>query len=385
MPTRSVGSSTPSQASSTHMGELRNVETHMQLYYPSTFHALGSGARSGHRRRAHDGVHPEFARRGGLAVPGQRRGADVESAPVGSTPGSGQHPVAYRRSGRHRRRAVGVVHRGALRRVRRGRAAQPGGLRPGRTDDGAHHELPAAPRPDSAGDPGAARRVLDPHHRRRGRGDVRGRVVAVRCPVAPGARPAGRLRDPADRRRADAAGAAATVPRGVAAGRDHRRTRVRHPPGQEARAVRRDRAAHPPPQRLSDPEHPHRAGCRGRTDSVDQARLVAGGGLAAAGDRDRAFVGAVRRTGRHRHRQVQRPVLQRPAPALGGRHHADHPDGRDRIVHGGGAGGGGCPVADPPGGRPRSRPRFLDRGDGRRCWSPSASGWPGTTSRGTGI
>ncbi len=28
------------QASSTHMGELRNVETHQQLYYPSVFHAL---------------------------------------------------------------------------------------------------------------------------------------------------------------------------------------------------------------------------------------------------------------------------------------------------------------------------------------------------------
>ena len=28
------------QASSTHMGELRNVETHAQLYYPSVFHAL---------------------------------------------------------------------------------------------------------------------------------------------------------------------------------------------------------------------------------------------------------------------------------------------------------------------------------------------------------
>jgi hypothetical protein len=24
------------------MGELRNVETHMQLYYPSTFHALAA-------------------------------------------------------------------------------------------------------------------------------------------------------------------------------------------------------------------------------------------------------------------------------------------------------------------------------------------------------
>src|SRR5262249_25461367 len=28
------------QASSTHMGELRNVETHRTLYYPSVFHAL---------------------------------------------------------------------------------------------------------------------------------------------------------------------------------------------------------------------------------------------------------------------------------------------------------------------------------------------------------
>lgn len=28
------------QASSTHMGELRNVETHHTLYYPSVFHAL---------------------------------------------------------------------------------------------------------------------------------------------------------------------------------------------------------------------------------------------------------------------------------------------------------------------------------------------------------
>ncbi len=30
------------QASSTHMGELRNVETHAQLYYPSVFHSLGA-------------------------------------------------------------------------------------------------------------------------------------------------------------------------------------------------------------------------------------------------------------------------------------------------------------------------------------------------------
>ena len=43
------------QASSTHMGELRNVETHDALYYPSTFHALAAvfsaADRSAHRPR----------------------------------------------------------------------------------------------------------------------------------------------------------------------------------------------------------------------------------------------------------------------------------------------------------------------------------------------
>ena len=222
------------QASSTHMGELRNVETHMQLYYPSTFHALGAvlsqltgaaptTAYTLSSLAAAAWLFPVSAAMltwnllrpdPGSPVPSRDRSAHSRVAPAGRHDG---------------RRAVGVVHRGALRRVRRGRDTQPGGVRPGRPDDGADHVLPAPPRPDSAGDPGPAGRVLHAHHRRRGRGDVRGGVVAVRRPVASGARQADRLRDPADRRRADAAGSAAAVPRGAAAGRDHRRARVRHP------------------------------------------------------------------------------------------------------------------------------------------------------------
>ena len=144
------------QASSTHMGELRNVETHMQLYYPSTFHALAAVLSSAHRRGAHDRLHAELAGRRGLAVPGQRRRADLE--PAALRPHSPQHAVACRRSGRAprprcRRRSPRVPY------VEFDVAAhaQPGGLRPRGADDGADHVLPAAPRPDSAGGPGAAR------------------------------------------------------------------------------------------------------------------------------------------------------------------------------------------------------------------------------------
>ena len=60
-------------------------------------------------------------------------------------------------------------------------------------------------------------------------------------------------------------------------------------PGPQTDAVRRDRPAHPPPQRLPDPEHPHRAGGGGLRAAADQADLVAGGGVAAADGVDRAF------------------------------------------------------------------------------------------------
>ena len=45
------------QASPTHMGELRNVETHAVLYYPSAFHATGRRAQPAHRRRGDHRVH----------------------------------------------------------------------------------------------------------------------------------------------------------------------------------------------------------------------------------------------------------------------------------------------------------------------------------------
>ncbi len=89
-------------------------------------------------------------------------------------------------------------------------------------------------------------------------------VVAVRRAVASGPRPARGLRHPVGHRGADGAAAAAAVPRRAAAGRDHRRARVRHPRGQEARPDRRGRAAHPPPQRLPDPVGADRAGRRRR-------------------------------------------------------------------------------------------------------------------------
>ena len=41
-PTPFASSSTPGRPRRTHMGELRNVETHARLYYPSTFHALAA-------------------------------------------------------------------------------------------------------------------------------------------------------------------------------------------------------------------------------------------------------------------------------------------------------------------------------------------------------
>ena len=81
------------QASPTHMGELRNVETHDALYYPSTFHAARRGVQPADRRGAHHRLHAELAGGGGLAVPGQRRDPDLESAAAASS-ASGRPPAA---------------------------------------------------------------------------------------------------------------------------------------------------------------------------------------------------------------------------------------------------------------------------------------------------
>ena len=113
---------------------------------------------------------------------------------------SAAHPhrrVAHRRRGGDRGRAVGVVHRDPLRRVRHRLDAQPRRLRPGRADHGAGRVRAAAPRPHPACGAGAARGVLRAHHRRRGDRAVRGGVVAVRRAVAARARPRRRFRQPA--------------------------------------------------------------------------------------------------------------------------------------------------------------------------------------------
>ena len=113
----------------------------------------------------------------------------------------------------------------------------------------------------------------------------------------------------------------------------------------------------------------------GGSDPAGPAGLVAAGGVAAADRVDRALVGAVRRPDRRGHRQVQRPVLQRPAPAVGGGDDAAGADGRHRAVHGGGVRRRPVPAAGATGAArgPGTRHR------GRRCVVACRRHWPGTT------
>ena len=203
--------------------------------------------------------------------------------------------------------------------------------------------------------------------------------------LASGAGPGARLRHARRHRRADPGRPAAAVPRRAAAGRDHRRARLPHP----------SRAAS---ERCST-----RSSSTPATSTTSRSRIIlialagAGfvlllikriwwpaGGVGAAGRLDRAFVGPVRRPDRRDHRHVQRPVLQRPAPAVGGGHHAADPDGRCRAVR-------SLALLVVAGARRLTR-RFGDRDPDRGFWigataaAPGrrgASDWPGTTSRGT--
>ena len=315
------------QASPTHMGELRNIETHEALYYPSTFHALALGAEPGHRSRTDHGLHAQLAGRGDLAVPRQRRDADVASA------AHAHRRMAQRGRGGDRSGDLGVVHRDPLRRVRHRVDAESDVVRPGRSDHGVGRLRAAAPRPYPGGRAGPARSVLGPPDRRCGHRPVRDDVVAGRCALAPGAGPTRGSRHPAVDRDSDCGAAASTVRRCPAAGRDHRRACLRHARGQEACALRRGGAAHPSPQRLSDPVDADRPCRRRRGHPAGQADLVAAGGVAAAGGGDRALVGPVRWPARRDHRKIQRPVLQRSAATVGGGGSAPGGVGRHRFVH----------------------------------------------------
>lgn len=122
--------------------------------------------------------------------------------------------------------------------------------------------------------------------RQESRGRSREQRTAQRFPDAPG------------HRGSDAGGTAPAIPRGPAAGRNHHRTYIRHAHGQEAGVIRRDRPAHPPLERLSDPEHHHRTSRHRLPHAACQAHLVAGCGLATADCLDRALLGAIRRSDR---------------------------------------------------------------------------------------
>ena len=136
------------QASSTHMGELRNVETHQALYYPSVFHALtavfcqltGAAPTTGYTLTSVAASVWLFPASAAMLTWNLLRSRPVSGAPRASRPP---------------RRAVGLVHLGALRRVRRRRDAQPGQLRRRGADLRVDHLDVAAPRPHSGGGAGA--------------------------------------------------------------------------------------------------------------------------------------------------------------------------------------------------------------------------------------
>ncbi|EFD63928.1 LOW QUALITY PROTEIN: transmembrane protein alanine and leucine rich, partial [Mycobacterium tuberculosis EAS054] len=324
------------QASSTHMGELRNVETHAPLYYPSVFHGLvavfcqltGAAPTTGYTLSS--------LGRLGLAVSGQcsrshlARGALTPGRAVVGLLRLGR--VARRRSGGHRRGTLGVVHRGALRRVRYRRYAQPGGLRHRGADDGADHLDIAAPRPHPGGRASAGRRLLTAHYRRYRRSAVGVGLVAFRGTAASCAIKAGRPVD-AGRRGSDGrVGHVAAVLERQAAGRHHRRTRFSHLSQQEAWAVRRCFPALPPSQRLPGPVRAHCVGRHRRAHSAGQEDLVAAGGLAAVDCDERRRGNTVGRTYRRGGRRTRRVLLSRSAPHRGGHNPAVDADGRCGAV-----------------------------------------------------
>ena len=181
------------------------------------------GVESAHRRRPDHRLHAQLSCGGDLAVSRQRRDADVAAAAYPD------RRMAHGWCGGHRCRAVGVVHRDSLRRLRHRLDAQPRFLRHRRADHGADRVRTAAPRPHPAGGACAARGVLRAHHGRRGDSAAGCGMVGFRCTLAPCARPHRRRDQPAADRDSHCRAAPSAVSRGATTGRDHRRARVRHP------------------------------------------------------------------------------------------------------------------------------------------------------------
>ena len=113
------------------MGELRNVETHDALYYPSTFHALAAVFSQLTGAAPTTAYTLSSVAAAVWLFPVERGDPDLEAA-AGAV-----RRMADRRRGRDRRGAVGVLHRDPLRRVRHRVDAQPRRLRRRGADDGA--------------------------------------------------------------------------------------------------------------------------------------------------------------------------------------------------------------------------------------------------------
>ena len=267
------------QASPTHMGELRNVETHDALYYPSTFHALAA----------------VFSQLTGAAPTTAYTLSSLAVAvwlfPVSAATLTWQllrgrtRRVADRGRGRDRGSAVASFT--AIPYVEFDTASMPNLAAYGIAVPTMALIVSALRHRDRIplGGARAARRVLRAHHRRRGDGRCSSRRGgwSMRCgdPVR------GRLADFVSLSLIAAPTVVLLLPQFVGVLQQAEiivgHAFVTHE-GKKRGAVRRGRPAHPPPQRLPDPVGADRA--RPAIGAVDPARptgLVAARGLAAAG------------------------------------------------------------------------------------------------------
>ena len=209
------------QASSTHMGELRNVETHQALYYPSVFHALTA----------------VFCQLTG-AAPTTGYTLSSVAASVWLFPSSAAMLTWHLLRRVTHRSGAPREWRPPRRRCRRRSPRCP-------TSSSASPRCPTW-RPTGSRCPtfvlitstlrhrdripaavlALVGRAVGAPHRRVRRHPVPVGLVAAGRVVASGARPARRRADPGGRGRADAADPGAAVPRGAQAGRHHRRACV---------------------------------------------------------------------------------------------------------------------------------------------------------------
>ena len=158
------------------------------------------------------------------------------------------------------------------------------------------------------------------------------------------------------------------------AGRHHRRARV--PQLQERQAGRRSTrcCCTPATSTTSRPSTAFVLVVHRHGDPAVQENLVAAGGVAGADRGDHLREGAVSRPARRRHREVQRVLLQRSAPAHVRGDDAGDADGGHRVVRDRLGGGGTCQAVLDRSDRSSRCPRRSGSRPRRSCcWEPPCS------------